>query len=75
MHRKFGGESESEVLRLVCWNHVQNILSSQHFLHHVTGHAVEKKSEHSQQQESSENPDDQPLVLCAEQLFNGLISE
>lgn len=54
---------------------MQNILSSQHFLHHVTGHAVEKKSEHSQQQESSDNPDDQPLVLCAEQLFNGLISE
>lgn len=58
-----------------CWNLLQtclsNISSSQHFLDHVTRHAVEKKSQHGQQQESSDNLDGQPLVLVADQVFYG----
>lgn len=48
-----------------------NTSNSQHFLDHVTRHAVEEKSQHGQQQESSDNLDGQPLVLVANQVFNG----
>lgn len=47
-----------------------NISSSQHFLDHVTRHAVEKKSQHGQQQQSRDNLDGQPLVLVADQVFH-----
>lgn len=58
-----------------CWNLWQtchsNISSSQHFLDHVTRHAVEEKSQQGQQQQSRDNLDGQPLVLVADQVFHG----
>lgn len=50
---------------------LSNISNAQHFLDHITGHAVEEKSQHGQQQESSDNLDGQPFVLVADQVFNG----
>lgn len=49
----------------------RNISSSQHFLDHVTRHAVEENGQQGQQQESSDNLDGQPLVLGADQVLNG----
>lgn len=46
--------------------------SSQHFLDHVTRHTVEEKSQHGQQQESSNKLDGKPLVLVADQVFYSL---
>lgn len=57
-----------------CWNLLQtchyNISSSQHFLDHVTRHAVEENSQQGQQQQSRDNLDGQPLVLVADQVFH-----
>lgn len=47
-----------------------NISSSQHFLDHVTRHAVEENSQQGQQQQSRDNFDGQPLVLVADQVFH-----
>ena len=49
----------------------RNISSSQHFLDHVTRHAVQENGQQGQQQESSDNLDGQPLVLGADQVLNG----
>ena len=45
-------------------------LSPEHFLHHVTRHVVEEKSQDGQQQESSDDLDGQPPVLVTRQVFH-----
>ena len=43
----------------------------QHFLHHVTGHVVEEKTQDGQQQQRGDDLDGQPPVLVAYQVFRG----
>lgn len=50
---------------------LSTISCSQHFLDHITRHVVEEKSHDGQQQQNGDNLDGQPLVLGADQVFNG----
>ena len=46
-----------------------DISGPQHFLHHVTRHVVEEKTQDGQQQEGSDDLDGQPPVLVTYQVL------